>query len=143
MRDSRIGTYGVVALALSLAARWQALALILAGGGHWAALIAVAALSRAAMPMVMRALPHARGDGLSRSVGRPRAARAWAAAGVAALVALPCLGLGGTLGAVVLVALVATGVALLAKAKIGGQTGDVLGATQQLCEIALLCALAA
>jgi len=143
MRDSRIGTYGVVALALSLAARWQALALIMGAGQHWAALIAVAALSRAAMPGVMCALPHARSDGLSRSVGRPPATRAWAALGVAALVGLPCLGVGGTLGALILVGLVTAGFAFLAKVKIGGQTGDVLGATQQLCEIALLVAIAA
>lgn len=143
MRDSRIGTYGVVALALSLAARWQALALTLAQGHHWAALIATAALSRAAMPAMMAALPHARRDGLSHHVGRPARRRVWAAAGIAAAVALPCLGLGGTLGAVLLAGLATLGVGLVARRRIGGQTGDVLGATQQACEVALLCALAA
>ncbi|OWU84573.1 hypothetical protein ATO6_12955 [Oceanicola sp. 22II-s10i] len=142
MKDSRIGTYGVVALVLSLAARWQALALILGAGHGWTALIAAGALSRAAMPAVMTALPHARRDGLSRSVGRPGPRPAWIAAAIAAAIALILLDLRSALAACVLTLLAALGTATLAKRKIGGQTGDTLGATQQVAEIAILTALA-
>jgi adenosylcobinamide-GDP ribazoletransferase len=45
---------------------------------------------------------------------------------------------GAALGLVIAVGLVAAGVALVARAKIGGQTGDVLGATQVLAEVAAL-----
>ncbi|WP_375689186.1 adenosylcobinamide-GDP ribazoletransferase [Pseudooceanicola sp. LIPI14-2-Ac024] len=143
MRDSHIGTYGVTALALSLAARWQALVLILAAGQHWSALIAAAALSRAAMPAVMCALPHARADGLSHHVGRPPTSRAVAAAVIAVVLAVILLPITTALAASLMAALTTAGLAALARHKIGGQTGDVLGATQQLAEIAVLCAIVA
>ncbi len=142
MRDSRIGTYGVAAVALSLLARWQALALILAMGAHWPALIATAALSRAAMPALMAALPHARRDGLSRSVGRASPTRALAAAGIGAVLAFLLLDPRAALAACLLSFLAAVFLGALAKARIGGQTGDTLGALQQLAEIAILAAIA-
>ncbi|MDF1856135.1 adenosylcobinamide-GDP ribazoletransferase [Pseudooceanicola sp.] len=141
MRDSRIGSYGAVALGLSLIARWQALTLILDSGHHWAALIATAALSRATMPALMAALPHARDDGLSRAVGRPKAGMAGLAAGLAALIALAGLGAAGGLGACAVTVLITLAVGALARSRIGGQTGDVLGAAQQLAEIAVLFAI--
>ncbi|EAQ22815.1 putative Cobalamin (5'-phosphate) synthase [Roseovarius sp. 217] len=54
----------------------------------------------------------------------------------------------GLLGGAGLAALVCAGfttlaIALIARAKIGGQTGDILGATQQLAEIAVLISLLA
>ena len=68
MRDSRLGSYGAIALILALLARWS---LILAAATQPPALIAAAMASRAAMPALMRALPHARADGVSRAAGRP------------------------------------------------------------------------
>jgi adenosylcobinamide-GDP ribazoletransferase len=104
---------------------------------YWAALIVAAMCSRAAIVVVMHALPHARDHGLSRSVGRPSlATTAMAAAitGVAVLVIAP-----GWLPAVLIVSALATlACAAIAKVKIGGQTGDVLGAVQQLTEVAVL-----
>ena len=145
MRDSRIGSYGVAALALSLAARWQALALVLAAGGPWggiAALVAAGALGRGAMPVLMAALPHARADGLSRSVGRP----SWGVTGLGLMlsfaVAVLVLPLAAAVMAWLVAAIAALGMGLLARAKIGGQTGDTLGATQQMAEIAVLILLA-
>ena len=144
MRDSRIGAYGVIALILSLGARWAALWLLFEQG--WAvaaaALVSAAALSRAAMPALMCALPHAREDGLSRSVGGVQPATAAIAIGVAVLAALLLAGAGG-IGAVFWSGLAALGIARLARAKIGGQTGDILGATQQAVETAVLFSLVA
>lgn len=144
MRDSRIGSYGVIALSLSLTARWAALWLLFDTGAAVAVsgLMAVAALSRATMPLVMAALPHARRGGLSHSVGtvpRETAALGGLVAVVAALVLL-----GWEMpGAVLWAGLAALAVAALARARIGGQTGDILGATQQIAEIAALFSLAA
>lgn len=140
MKDSRIGAYGVLALVLSLLLRWAALAAVIEAGALWPVVIGAAALSRAAMVGVMSALPNARVGGLSSSVGRPPRATAIVALGIGAVVWLLLWPSGGPLVA----ALVAAGACgLIAKAKIGGQTGDILGATQQITEIAVLLAVVA
>ena len=140
MKDSQIGTYGTLALVLSVLIRWQALNLLLAHS-QWTAPIAAACLSRAAMVGLMAALPHARPSGLSQSVGRPRATTALIACGAALLI---CLILTGPqtiiLGTIAATTTVICGVIALSKIK--GQTGDILGATQQIAEIMLLCLLA-
>ncbi|MYM54610.1 adenosylcobinamide-GDP ribazoletransferase [Thalassovita mangrovi] len=140
MKDSHIGSYGVIALILSLAARWWGLSVLLGqDGGLWA-LVGVAALSRAGMPVLMAWLPNARDGGLSKAQGRPEARVTLIGCGVALAVAVLCTGW-AAVGLAVLAALAVAGVGLLAKAKIGGQTGDVLGASQQVCEVVLLLAL--
>ena len=140
MRDSRIGSYGVLALILSLGLRWQALALLLPQG--IGALIAAAALSRAVMPGLMAALPHARADGLSRGVGRPPVAAI--AAGGAIALAIAALALGAAaIPALIAACAAALLVGALARARLGGQTGDILGASQQCAEIAILLVLIA
>nr|WP_322892902.1 MULTISPECIES: adenosylcobinamide-GDP ribazoletransferase [unclassified Yoonia] len=138
MKDSHIGSYGVIALALTLLLRWLGLVAIAGADGFALVLIVIAGLSRAGMVGVMAALPHARGDGLSRAVGRPAARTVWLAIGLGAGLAVVT----GYLPLVILAAIVATLCALIAKAKIGGQTGDILGAIQQLTEVALLVAVA-
>ncbi|MGC1779783.1 MAG: adenosylcobinamide-GDP ribazoletransferase, partial [Xanthobacteraceae bacterium] len=65
MRDSRIGTYGVCALALSLLLRVSALASLPSAHAVVWALIGAHAAARAAMPALMLMLPPARSDGLS------------------------------------------------------------------------------
>jgi len=138
MRDSRIGSYGVVALVLSLAFRAGAIATLAPEGAGWA-LIAVAAASRAAMPALLAALPPARTDGLGKAAGA-ETAPAIPAALIGFAVLLP-LGLGSALSVAAAVALAAAAMAALARRQIGGQTGDVLGATQQATEIAAWMAL--
>jgi adenosylcobinamide-GDP ribazoletransferase len=141
MKDSHIGTYGVLALGVVFGLRWMALAAVLTGWGLGAAalaLIVTGALSRAGMVAVMAALPNARGTGLAQSVGRPSRATAAMAIAIAALSALAT----GHVMLVGVAALAALGCALIARAKIGGQTGDILGATQQFSEMALLIVLA-
>ena len=141
MKDSRIGPYGVIALILGLGLKWQALSVAIAGGWLWPAVLASAMLSRACMVATMYALPHARDGGLSRATGRPRRATM--------LLALVLGGLGSLLlGWAAIPALICAGGAtlalgLVARAKIGGQTGDILGATQFAAEIAILAVVAA
>ncbi len=142
MRDSHIGTYGVLALLLSLGLRWTALAALLATGDVVAPILASAILSRAPMVVLMHSLPHARTDGLSHDTGRPTRRDAGIAAGLAVVFGLFCIGLGVIPVAIVL-CLVGVAIASLARAKIGGQTGDILGATQQVAEISVLLTLAA
>lgn len=144
MKDSRIGAYGVIALILGLSARWAALWMLFEMGGTVAAaaLVASASLSRAAMPAVMAALPHARDTGLSASVGTVLPATAAVAAGVAVLAAFLFTG-SAAFGAVFWAAAATMLAVYTARAKLGGQTGDILGATQQIAEIAVLFSLVA
>lgn len=141
MKDSRVGSYGVLALLLVTLARWSALVTLLSAGETWV-LVAVGALSRAPMAALMAGLPNARGTGLSHATGRPPLDRVLAGAGIAALVALVFAGL-AALPMIALVVLVVLWLARLALRRIGGQTGDVLGAAQQLAEVACLAVLAA
>jgi adenosylcobinamide-GDP ribazoletransferase len=142
LRDSRIGSYGVVALVLVLGSRWIALAALFESGQALMALIGAAMVSRGAMAGVMAALPFAREDGLAVHVGRPSAATAGLAAAIALVGALSALGIPG-LAVAALGALAACAVALVARARIGGQTGDVLGAAQQAAELVALLACVA
>lgn len=142
MRDSRIGTFGAVALGLSLLLRWASLAEIDSLGEMLAALVAAHAASRALMPAFIAALPPARPDGLSAGVGRLEAETV-VAAGIIGFAAMLPLGLGAALAATVLLAAIFLALRRLCLAKIGGQTGDTLGALQQFGEIAVLLVAAA
>lgn len=137
MKDSHIGVYGVCAIALSLLIRWLALVVIVSSGHYWAAFVTVGAVSRAGIVVLMGALPNARDSGLSRDVGRPAAKTVWLAVAIGAATAL----ISGFAWVVVAVAVTALICGLIARAKIGGQTGDILGATQQVTEIAALIAI--
>lgn len=142
MRDSHIGTYGVLALVLSLSLRWGALTSLIGSGYLWGPLLAAGTLSRAGLPLLMAALPHARNDGLSHKIGRPNSTTV--ALALLLGVGLALLGSGvPALLAVTVSAVMLAGLGALARARIGGQTGDILGAAQQLGEIAVLLTLLA
>ncbi|GHC66932.1 adenosylcobinamide-GDP ribazoletransferase [Neogemmobacter tilapiae] len=142
MKDSRIGSYGVLALLIVTLLRWTALTSVIAMGGAFWALIAVAALSRAPMALLMALMPNARPGGLSRAVGRPAVSTALAGLALASILALPAFGF-WLIPALIITVAVTLALAFTAQTKIGGQTGDVLGASQQLAEAALLIFLAA
>ena len=138
MRDSRIGTYGVCALVLSLLLRVGALASF--PNAHLAvwALIAAHGGARATMPALMVLLPPARSDGLSFAAGAPSGQSVAVAALIGFVVLAICL---HPLGGVVTVVYLAVAVALIAwlsRRQIGGQTGDVCGALEQVSEIVIL-----
>ncbi|MGP3695971.1 adenosylcobinamide-GDP ribazoletransferase [Rhodobacter sp. NSM] len=140
MKDSRTGSYGVAALVLVGLLRWSALAAALDSGS--VVLIAAAVLSRVPMVVLMAALPNARGSGLSQSLGRPGRRQAFLAAATGLAVALIAIG-PAAFALALAAALAALALGLVARAKIGGQTGDVLGASQQISEAAALVAAAA
>lgn len=145
LRDSRIGTYGVIALIVSFLLRIGALSSLAAAGAGPAilALIAAHAGARGALPLFMRAVPRAREDGLSHGAGRPSANVAAGALALGVVVTLACLGLGATLVSAILMAGTLAVLARMAIAKIGGQTGDVLGTAEQAGEILILLTAAA
>ena len=147
MRDSRIGAYGAIALTLALILRVAALSAAL-DGGFWrasASLIAVAALSRAGALTPLALLDPARADGAGAAAGRldPGAlVAAWGSALIIALIlGLVSLGLAHVVAAALASAAAAWAMVALARRAIGGQTGDVAGAAQQLAEIAAWCGL--
>lgn len=149
MKDSRIGSYGAVALILSFALRGAALAAFAAAVTPTIAglaLLGVAALNRAAMVWHWSLLPPARADGVAASAGEPEgmaALIALATGGVLAFVLmLPAVSFFATVFSITLSAGVAWGFTRYISARIDGHTGDTIGATQQLTEIMSLSALA-
>jgi adenosylcobinamide-GDP ribazoletransferase len=143
MRDPRVGSFGVTALVLALLARVAALAALAQSHQVAAALIAAAAFSRALMPVAMLALPRARADGLAVRAGRPHPARVAAAAVIGIAIALILLPPPAAVVAMLVAALAGALPATAAWRRLGGITGDVLGAVQQAGEIAFLLAVVA
>ncbi len=139
MRDSRVGTFGVLALVLSVGLRTAALAGLAAMPAvGLVAMIAAGALSRAVMPLAMRLVPPARTNGLGHGAGKPVPRTVLLALSVATVTALVCLPPDTAALAVVVAMAVAFVTCGLAERRIGGYTGDVLGALQQAVEIAVL-----
>jgi cobalamin 5'-phosphate synthase/cobalamin synthase len=144
MRDHTIGTYGATALLLDLLVRVSALAAM--AGTKEALLVAAAAggIGRAGGPLLAAALPYAQtrpgaGEALS---AHPSTARAVAATLVGVAVAVACVGIDAW--AVLLVTAVVVPLAgRSARNRLGGVTGDVMGATAELVEIGSLALLVA
>ena len=143
MRDSRQGAFGVLAIVLSVLLRAASLATIgdVIHGGL--ALIAVHAGSRAALPAVMWALPPARAEGLGATAGTPGISGMATAAMIGAAVTLTALGPLQGSTALCLAGLAIFAMAWFARHQVGGYTGDVLGAIQQIGEIVMLLAASA
>jgi len=143
MKDPHHGTYGVLAIVLSIGARIAAVAGMDAATAS-AALPAAHATGRVTSAFLMWLLPGASETGLgSRYAAGVTRRHALVAGAVGGAVAIGLLGEWGfaTAG---LAGLAAAGTGALAMRKIGGVTGDVLGAAEQTAEIAiLLLALAA
>ena len=142
MKDSRIGTYGAIALALMLLGKFMALVeldALLVGP----ALIAGHAFSRLCATLVMRGLDYARSEGKAKPLATRIGNGELALAGLFGLLPLLMLPPMATLAAVTLALLATLYLGFKFEKRLGGYTGDCLGATQQLAEIAfylgLLC----
>jgi len=138
MHDSRIGTYGACALVVSLILRWSALAAIAAPRSIMIALLVAHAAARAGVPIFMAFVPPSRLDGLSARAGQPAPQSAAIALGLGAIVLALGFGPGKAILAAALLASIGVMMARLAIKQIGGQTGDILGAFEQLAETAIL-----
>ena len=137
MRDSRLGSYGAMALILTFllaAALWAetepARVLPVA--------VAVAAISRMALPVWLAAFPGARADGLGRQAAQDLGGRGLVALGLGAAVAVLALPMGSAVLALLACLGVQLGLCRYAMARLGGITGDVLGAAQVLGGLAAL-----
>jgi adenosylcobinamide-GDP ribazoletransferase len=102
------------------------------------ALIAAHGAARASLPMLMFLVPPARNDGLSFAAGHPPYESAGVAALLGILILTIALGFWPGVLALILLAIVLTAIAWLTLAQIDGQTGDVLGASEQVGEILIL-----
>jgi adenosylcobinamide-GDP ribazoletransferase len=144
MKDSRVGTYGVVALGVCMALRVVALAGLTPGQGALA-LIGAHGGGRLAGVAVLARLTYAGDPTAGKLPSEPSRLRG----GELAFAALTCLwpliflGLKPALIGIALGAAAALWVALTARRLIGGYTGDVLGAAEQLFETAFLLGVAA
>jgi adenosylcobinamide-GDP ribazoletransferase len=143
MKDPHVGTFGVCALVLVLLARWVALVRLAASGlAFW--IVGAYIVSRVAMVELAVWLPYARAEGGTGAAfvqGARPAHALWALASAGALL----VGALGSAGAAALAAgwLIAFLCGLYAKRRIGGVTGDVLGACSEIVETAVLLLAAA
>mgnify|MGYP006272166945 CR=1 FL=1 len=142
MRDSSIGAHGALALILSVGLKASAISYTGATLDTACALIGAAIASRTAIVPVMYLLPPARADGASAAAGKPHRSRA--ADTVAIGILLSALALAPVLQPLTILMVIAGAAAgaavpaLLAQRRLGGQTGDILGAVQQCAEIGFL-----
>ena len=134
MRDSRIGAYGTLALIFSVMLRAAAFGTL----HHPLAAIFIAhCLGRTALPIMMRLVPPASSAGVAASVGKPPRWSVLLALAIGSAATIWFYGQ-NAYRPVIAAALAGLVMALLAKRQIGGYTGDVLGATEQLVEISVL-----
>jgi len=148
MKDSRIGTFAALSLIIWTGIKVSLLAAIIdrAGACYAAlALIGAEAASRAAMLTLWHGLPSARPGGLADNLGRPNWETLVCACaiglGILLVTIVPSGGFLGFIKVLIISSILLFGFAKLCIAKIGGQTGDTLGAAQQICALAVLLGL--
>jgi adenosylcobinamide-GDP ribazoletransferase len=138
MRDSRIGSYGVLALGFSTAIKVAALVGLGEPGAVAGALVTAHVCGRAVLPMLMRSLPLARTGGLAVDAGKPSAPATYQSLGIGLLISAFACGPGCALVCIVVAIVAAFLVSEVARRQIGGYTGDVLGAAQEIAQLAVL-----
>jgi adenosylcobinamide-GDP ribazoletransferase len=142
MRDSRIGAFGAIGLILFLLLEVAAVS-ELGPEVRWRTLLAAPAVARAMPPLAAwlfpAATPHGQGAMFRSGLSAPGVLLA---VGLAALVAVAALGPEGVV-VFVLAAVVAIAFAWFYARRLGGVTGDVLGATIELAELVVLLTLVA
>lgn len=153
MKDSRVGVYGVIALVLVLLLKYQALLELCSAQSPLfvaAALIAAHAISRLMAASIMLTQRYIRDDDSARA--KPAAQKISPASfAIALITGLAALGILFAAGAHIATILAAVGTAFLMRVylawrlqkRLGGYTGDCLGAVQQLSELAFYLGLLA
>lgn len=148
MKDSTVGAYGVLALVIWFAIAATALSdMITTAGASGAALcwLTLSAASRAAMTALWASTQPARANGVAHTAGQPSKRAASVSMVATALIAVLAIVLGAPLSllpALLLAGLMVFSFRALCLAKIGGHTGDTLGAAQKVAEMTGLLGLA-
>jgi adenosylcobinamide-GDP ribazoletransferase len=136
MKDSRVGAYGVVAIALSIVARVAALGSIGSAGvgAVMAALVSAHALARWSSVLLIRSLPYVRSGGAVSPFVDVSSTHVFAATAITIVLAVTAMRWRG-LAAVMAGVLVTLGARWYFRRRLGGMTGDCLGATNQIVEL--------
>lgn len=140
MKDPRSGPAAVSTVVLALLLKFAALAALLKGGAAWPALLAAPVLGRAALPALLLSAPYVRHDGLGAAIAShlPKPAAIALLIATAAGVSFLADGWKALLAAAMLLFLLRCA----CLARLGGITGDTLGAAVELTEAGVLLALA-
>ncbi|MEM7544316.1 MAG: adenosylcobinamide-GDP ribazoletransferase [Pseudomonadota bacterium] len=140
MRDSRIGVFAAAGLIITIGLRWTSLGTMAPADG-FACLLIAAVAGRAAITLMLAAGRYARDEGAARGVAGGVTARE---AGIACLIAALTGLLAGAPGLLaVLLTLLASRLWLAYLThRIGGYTGDGLGAAEQIGQVVVLLTLA-
>jgi adenosylcobinamide-GDP ribazoletransferase len=141
MRDSRVGSFGLVAVVLVLIGDVAAIA-SMSPARALVALVIAGAVSRWALLLVIATVPYIRGAGLGVAAGGPH--RLFDLGLGSAITAILCL-LDWRRGVASLLVglLIAVVVGAIARSRIGGATGDIYGATAELSQLGVLVVFAA
>jgi adenosylcobinamide-GDP ribazoletransferase len=143
LKDPRHGTYGVASMCASIVVRVVALGSLPGPAVMFASCVAAHVVARSVAVALMATVPLATHSGLGADYGRSTTGGRAAIAGLAGL-AVALAAVGWWVAPVAGVALIgAAAVGLLARRKIGGISGDVLGAAEQVAECATLVTIAA
>lgn len=140
MRDSNIGTYGTLALIISIGLRWAALSSLAPMAGVLAIIISFT-VARSAMTIAMKFSNYAREDGLGKQAEDISQSSFVIGLGAAFSIAA-ILGWHWGIISFALAILVAWLFLKRLEHRLGGYTGDGLGAMEQLAEITILITLA-
>jgi len=138
MRDSTIGSYGTLALILISLMKVAALMELAVPGQVAGALISAHALARGVLPLIMRTYPLARSNGLAVHAGKPPVNGTYLALALGAVIAGFVGGPGVAFVATISALATAFLIAHLAYRQLGGYTGDVLGAAEQIVEVTVI-----
>lgn len=137
MKDSRQGTFGVLAIVGSMFVRVAALAALSTNVGVWVLVLAHVLARGAVIGVMVLSTPVATsglGASYARELHRPSAV---ASVLITAFAAIAIWSINGVLVIGVLVVVVGLFVVWVHR-KIGGYTGDILGATEQFGEMAIM-----
>lgn len=138
MKDSHIGSFGVLALIFGTAIKIAAVAALKTPERVFPALIAAHALSRGVLPIIMRTIPLATSTGLGVMAGRPTGSGVYSSLGLGLLIAFFAEFLPTALVIFIAAIVAALLIGKIAQRQFGGYTGDVLGAAEQVAEVAVL-----
>ncbi len=144
MKDSRHGTYGVLAIVLLVSLRLAALAALIVQSLYGAAFVWLAAqlIARQGALWLPTRLGPARSDGLAKKAGGLTGRTFWLSSAVsgllAAALAAPFVGVAGLAVAAVVAVFAVWGWTRICRLKVGGFSGDLIGALQAIVEIGVL-----